>query len=242
MRIFGTAHDCSSGTIGHASTIEESERARHFGGLLDRFDGDLFAELRTRVTGTVVMVLHGDVAKCCAHGVFVDTKLIAIGRNNHREHRRSSKRASGSVIRDRVGVEALEAGVLHLFRANNHAEVIRSRGQCIGSLTKRFRTGCAVVLDSGDRLVLQLQGASKSDTAHCALRSAEPVGVDIVFVNTGRGIGLVRGVDHHVVEAGSPVLNEVGAAHPDDGYLVANSMTSHGSASPSRSSCGCHRR
>ena len=65
------------------SNPEEAERARHLRGLFDRFNGDLFTELCTRVTSTVVMVLHRDMTERSAHRVFVDTELIAVRRNDH---------------------------------------------------------------------------------------------------------------------------------------------------------------
>ena len=83
VRIFCTTHDCGSRTIGNTRAIEQAERARHLRGLLDSFNSDLFTELRTRVTCTVVMVLHRDVAECSAHRVFVDAELIAVRRNDH---------------------------------------------------------------------------------------------------------------------------------------------------------------
>ena len=42
--------------------------------------------------------------------------------------------------------------------------------------------------------------------------------------------------------ANQHIVNRIRATYPDDGNAIADSMTSHGSTSPSRSSCGCHRR
>ncbi|CAB4324734.1 unannotated protein [freshwater metagenome] len=242
MGILGPAHDCRGGTISHTGAVEHTERARHLRCLLDLLCADLLAELSTGVAGAVVMVFCRDMCEHTAHGVVVHAELVAIGRHDHGEHGRSGEGACSAVVGDRERIESLIAGVLDLLRTDDHDEVVGAGGNGVGGLTQRFRAGGAIVLNARDRLVLQLQRTGERDAAHGALGGSEPVGVNVVLGDASRGVGLIGCIDHEIVEALAPVLDEGRAAHADNSDAVANSMTSHGSASPSRSSCECHLR
>ena len=200
----------------------------------DRLLGDLAPELGPRVPGPVVVVLHGDGRQHVGHGLLVDAVLLGVGRGDHGEHRGRGERPRRAVARRVHGVQALEPAVLDLLRPDRHGHVVGAGRHRVDGAAQGLGAGGAVVLDPGDGLVLQLEGAGQRDAAHAALRRAEPVGVDVVLVDPGRGEGLGAGIDDQVVEALLPQLGELGAAHPDDGHLVADAVRSHQDPPPAR--------
>src|SRR6185503_6423280 len=70
------------------------------------------------------------------------------------------------------------------------------------------------------------------------LRATED-GLDLLvrILEAGVGVGLVGRLDDHVLRVLVPVLAELGAAHADDGDLVANGLWVHG-ATKLRSDAG----
>ena len=153
--------------------------------------------------------------------------FCAVGRGDHGEHGGRGQRPGRPVAGRVHGVEPLVAAVLHLLGPHRHGHVVGARRHGVRRRPQRLGPGGAVVLDPGHRLVAELQRTGQRDAAHAALGRAEPVGVDVVLGDAGRGEGLRAGVDDEVVEPLVPVLGEGRATHADDGHLVPDPVRAH---------------
>ena len=225
QRVLGPHDDRGGRTVGDTGAVVHAEPTGHERRVADGLHRDFLAELRPRVAGAVVVVLPRDAGEHLAHLRLVEAVLLAVAGRAHREHRGRGERAAGAVGR-RLGRadEALVAAVLDLLDADRHRDVVRAARDRVRGVAQRLRRGRAEVLDVRDRLVVQLQRTGERHAAHARHRGAEPVRVDVVLRDAGRGEGGLVGVDEEIVGALVPLLAERRAAHADDGDAVLDAV------------------
>lgn len=79
------------------------------------------------------------------------------------------------------------------------ATVERARRDRVAGPAQRFGPGRAHVLDAGYGLVLNFEGLGEREPRDARARDAEPAGVDVFGVDSGRRVGLVRRIDQEII-------------------------------------------
>ena len=225
--VLGPDDDGRRRPVRHAGAVEDAEGAGHQRRGADGLLGDLLAELGPGVAGAVEVVLPGDAGHDVLELGVVDAVLPGVGRGQQREHGGSGHGRRGAVAAVEVDDEAGVAGVLQLLHTGGHDHVIRSGGDCVTSVPERLGAGGAEVLHPGDRLVVELERAGQREARQARRHRPEPEGVDVGQGDPRGGRRLLHRFDEEVVDALVPVLAEGGAAHPDDGDLVPDSVAGH---------------
>ena len=213
--------------VAHPAAVEHAEIAGHERCLGDRLHGHFLLELRPRVARAVLVVLEGDPAHDLLHLVLVHAVLVRVGRGEEREGGGRRQAGVGAVADGADPGQARVARVLELLDPDGHGQVVGARRHGVAGVAEGLGTRRAVVLDPGHRLVVELQRPRQRHAAHARGHGAEPEGVDVVDGHAGRRRRLGRRVGQEVVDALVPQLTEAGAAHADDGHLVANAAARH---------------
>ena len=227
VSVLGAADDRRRGAVGDARAVHDAEHAGDLGRGVDLLDRDLALELRLLVAGAVVVVLVGDLCEDVAHRLQVDAVLLGVGGSEEREVRRRGHAGLGAVARRGAAGEAGEPGVLQLLHADRHDQVVGAGRNRVGGVADRLAASGAHVLEPGDRLVLDLERLGERQARDAAAGGAEPVGVDVVRLDSGGAVGLLHGIDQQIAGAAVPVFTELGAAHADDGYAITDSLAGH---------------
>jgi len=163
MGVFGSDDERGRRPVGDARAVEDPHWAGDQRRAGDRLPGHLLAELRPRVLGPVDVVLPGDARHDLLHDVLVDPVLLAVGGRQQREHRRGGEVGVGAVAGHARQHQARVARVLELLDTDRHHDVVGAGGDRIARVAEGLRPRRAVVLDPGDRLVVDLQRAAERE-------------------------------------------------------------------------------
>ena len=213
--------------VAHAAAVEDAEVARDQRCLGDRLHGDFLLELGPRVARPVLVVLEGDPAHDLLELVPVDAVLVGIGRGQEGEGGRRRQPRVRPVTDEADPGKTRIPGVLELLHPDGHGRVVGTRGHRVAGVAEGLRTGGAVVLHPGHRLVVELERPRQCHAADTRRHGAQPEGVDVVQREAGRLHRLSGGVGEKVIDALVPQLAEAGTAHPDDGHLVPDAAAPH---------------
>src|SRR5207247_8405252 len=118
--------------------------------------------------------------------------------------------------------QARDPGVLQLLDADRHRDVVGAGRDGVAGVAEGLGAGGAVVLETANRLVVDLERARERETGLAGIERAEPERVDVAQLHTCRRERVLGGVDQQVVDALVPSLAYRGAAHAYVRHLVAD--------------------
>ena len=149
------------------AAVEEVQRMAHRGGLQDVLDGDLVLEVRVRVEGAVVVVLHRDRREhLTRRAVLVH---VAGGERCEQHRRRLAPREHGVSARCARQQAFIRRLVTHLLDTDDEHDVVHAARHRHRADAERIRARRAGVLDACARHAGEADGARHGVAADALL-------------------------------------------------------------------------
>ena len=220
LREVGAREHARGRAVGLRGAVVEPERPRDDARLEHVLHGDLALEHRLRRERAVVVVLDRDLREVLAAGA----ERLEVARGAEREPARGRGGQAAHFVEGDRGTG--DAAVLRLVEADHEHGVVHARGDREDAEAERVGAGLAVVGDQADRLAEQLERLGDLGGALARVDRAREHRLDpaLRVVDARVGVGLVGGVDDHVLARLVPVLAELARADADHRHLVANRL------------------